>query len=263
MLGGESGKPTDRPKSNRTCCIVGIVVGVLCGLAVIAGIVIGVVVATAGASLANALENATSTANASGISVKASFADLEGDAFYVDGRRRRMDAPYGDANTQGSVAGIKEISSFKVSPLQIVMCTEPPEANRYEGQNTVMGVGVSNGAANIVDQFDRYGCHVVCGRQWKLNTDAASLANFGEQCKSNVFPAGTFTWGWVIWAPIAKMTASVTLADGTVVRTKATDMNADAGADWGSSAEPAAVASDSLTGGGAAEESMFWLYGAR
>ena len=67
----------------------------------------------------------------------------------------------------------------------------------------------------------------------------------------------------MIRAPIGKMTASVTLEDGTVVKTKATDMNAATGADWGSTAEPAAVATDSLTAGGAAEESLFWLYGAR
>ena len=138
--------------------------------------------------------------------------------------------------------------------------------------------------ANILDQFDRFNCHVICGRDWKSNGDAErdghkytagwfgtndlmerddtaaevakyadslewldlkdadSLASFGDKCKSEAFPGARTAGGWVIWAPIGKMTASITLEDGTVVKTKATDMSAATGADWGSTAEPAAVA---------------------
>ena len=123
------------------------------------------------------------------------------------------------------------------------VCTEPPDSYEREGANTVMGVGVSNGAANILDQFDRFNCHVICGRDWKSNGDAErdghkytagwfgtndlmerddtaaevakyadslewldlkdadSLASFGYKCQSEAFPAGTYRWGWVIWAP--------------------------------------------------------------
>ena len=173
-VASESGKPTDVPRKDRTCLIVAIVLGVL---AVIAAVVVAVVVTTsAAATIAAIAENATTGADGTtgdgsdsttpGLTVKASFADLEGESFFADGRRR-MEAPYGDANTTGSTASVKEITSFKVSPLQVVMCTEPPDSYEREGANTVMGVGVSNGAANILDQFDRFNCAVICGRDWK------------------------------------------------------------------------------------------------
>ena len=54
------GKPTDVPRKDRTCLIVGIVLGVLCLLAVIAAVVVAVVVTTTAAAIA---ENATTGAD--------------------------------------------------------------------------------------------------------------------------------------------------------------------------------------------------------
>lgn len=63
-IASESGKPTDVPRKDRTCLIVGVVLGVVCLLAVIAAIVVAVVVTTsAAATIAAIAENATTGAD--------------------------------------------------------------------------------------------------------------------------------------------------------------------------------------------------------
>jgi hypothetical protein len=229
-------------------------------------------------------------------------------------RRRRMDAPYGTNETFGKTVPLKDISSFKLSVLQVVLCEREVEAHEGSGANVVMGVGTSNGASTLQDKLDTtggsndFGCHKICGEApltdeiaagwfgttnvqnaadtdaqirsyadgltWTDLKDTADLDSFGTSCTAAAFPVGTFRWGWIIYAPIGKMTASVTLpapecasgdgdcAETKTLYTKAGAMDSVMGASWGQSAETGSI-SDSPFTTGPAEESLFWVYGAR
>ena len=218
--------------------------------------------------------------------------------------RRRM-SYYGDASTAGATLPVKNIDSFKLSVLQVVLCEREVEANKYSGTAVHMGLGISNGAATLQGKVPRYsgssafqdfGCQKICGEApltdkiaagwfgtahvqdapdtaevissyansltWTDLKNASDLDSFGESCTAAAFPVGTFRWGWVIYAPIGKMKASIQLSENQTLYTKPAAMEAAMGASWGHPPSTGALSQEAFTTG-PAEESLFWVYGAR
>ena len=79
---------------------------------------------------------------------------------------------YGDASTAGATLPVKNIDSFKLSVLQVVLCEREVEANKDSGTAVHMGIGVSNGAATLQEKvpgyrgssaFQDFGCQKICG----------------------------------------------------------------------------------------------------
>ena len=237
--------------------------------------------------------------------VKVKLSDLQPGAGAAARRRKSRMSYYGDASTAGATLPVKNIDSFKLSVLQVVLCERELEADTYSGVTSKMGVGTSNGAATLQEKvpgyrgssaFQDFGCQKICGEArltdkiaagwlgttyvqdapdtaevissyannltWTDLKNASDLDSFGESCTAAAFPVGTFRWGWVIYAPIGKIKASIQLSENQTLYTKPGAMDGAMGASWGHPPSTGALSPEAFTTG-PAEESLFWVYGAR
>ncbi len=90
-----------------------------------------------------------------GANLRISFLD-------VATKRNNKRSLYGNDNTRGKVLSTADVSSFKIAPLQVVMCRSLPTSNEFSPRNRLMGFG-GQGVSDILDAFSKYNCSLVCG----------------------------------------------------------------------------------------------------
>jgi len=296
-----SNKPQHMPTNKKKYIILAGVVVVAIALAL--GLGLGLGLSSSSSGLSSSSSTTSDREQPSTATVKVKLSDLQPGAGAA--ARRRLNYPYGDASTAGATLPVKNIDSFKLSVLQVVLCEREPEATADSGADVLMGIGVSNGATSLQSKvpgysgssrFEDFGCQKICGEApltdkiaagwfgtadvqdapdtaevissyadslaWTDLKNPSDLDSFGESCTAAAFPVGTFRWGWVIYAPIGKIKASIQLSENQTLYTKPGAMDGSMGAHWGVPPSTGALSPEAFTTG-PAEESLFWVYGAR
>jgi len=204
---------------------------------------------------------------------------------------------YGDAKTGAGTAPVPDIESFKVAILEIVMCKKAVTADEGSSVAMKMGLGTANGANTVKEQYEKFDCETLCEASpgaaakdtyatgwhetntetlqkqtdtqarvdnyektldWLDLKDPDSLAAFKDKCKSTSFPTGTYHWGWVVYAPIGKMKASIKVDEDRTLYTHASEMEGKAVLNGDSSVSAAAMSEKSFLEG-PSDETSFWV----
>jgi len=267
--------------------------GVVAAVVIVAAVAAGVAVAlTNRGDDASPVTTSPSGSNPPGPVASLRIAMMSLEDAGAGGGRRSSEGPYGDAGTRGATVAPSNISSFKVAPLQVVLCAAPLAASEHKSRSQLMGVR-GGGAASIQENMEKFNCSVVCGAEEDLGPAASwwdgqqvwdmapsdvkayadglrwvdlkseeSRAQFEQSCSNSGLPAATWHWGWIVYAPVYRMTASVPLPNSTkALHTRATNFGARMSPTWGLS--PAqAVLTDHNMETGPAEEATFYTYDA-